>query len=306
MNKTKKQIISGLSIVGIIACCYSGYYSKYLFRPNVNHNSYKETVSTIAPKDNLMVHYLDVGQGDSIFIELPNEETMLIDAGESKSKQNILNYIENLGYEDIDYVVATHPHADHIGSMNTILKEFEINHIFLPNKIHDTKMFNTMLNTIKEKDIPLHFVQTGYKILEKENLIIEVLNPIQNTYSNLNNYSIIIKMDYGESEFLFTGDAEILVEEDLLKNNIDIDSDILKVGHHGSNTSSGQSFIESVSPNIAIISCGINNKYNHPNIETIETLTEQNVEIYRTDILGTIIIEADMEENFIISTKKEK
>lgn len=255
-------------------------------------------------EEEIIIHYLDVGQADSIFIELPNNETMLIDAGDAKSKKTILNYIKALGYNNIDYVVATHPHADHIGSMNNVLKTFSINHIYMPKKTHNTKMFETMLNTIKNNNIPCTFASLGTTIVEKYDLIIEVLSPISATYTNLNNYSLVVKIDYGESEFLFTGDAETLVEQELLTNNIDVDSDVLKVGHHGSSTSSSKEFIEAVSPSIAVISCGRDNKYGFPHKETLQTLKDNKVTIYRTDQLGTIIIKADKYENFSVFSSK--
>ena len=301
MSKNKNKllvIILCLSLIfSLVGCSSSQKQTNTNIESSIG-SSYNETTDTI------IVHYLDVGQGDCIFIELPNKEVMLIDAGESKSKNKIVNYIKTLGYQNIDYVVATHPHADHIGSMNTILNKFTIENIYLPNKMHNTKMFKTMFNTIINQEIPVEFVSLGSKILEQYDLSITVLSPIAENYANLNNYSTIIKIDYGESEFLFTGDAETLVENELLFNQVDIDSEILKVGHHGSNTSSSEDFIEAVSPEIAVISCGINNKYNHPNKETLETLRKQRAEIYRTDEVGTIIIEADKEENFKVLTEK--
>lgn len=257
-------------------------------------------ITTEEKIEKIIVHYIDVGQGDCIFIELPNQKSLLIDAGNSQNYIDIISYIKDLGYFFIDYVVATHPHADHIGSMNKILRNFIVNEFYLPEYIPNTKTFATMFNTIKQQEIMVRWSQAGTTIIENEDLSIKILSPIKNNYSNINNYSLIIKIDYGDSEFLFTGDAEALVEQELLDYNIDIDSDVLKVGHHGSNSSSSEAFIEEVSPNIAVISCGNNNKYNHPHIETINTLTEQNVEIYRTDELGTIIIEADEKENFVV------
>lgn len=254
--------------------------------------------------DKIIVHYIDVGQGDCIFIELPNQKSLLIDAGISKSYKDIVPYIKNLGYFCIDYVIVTHPHADHIGSMEKVLRNFVVNEFFMPECFPKTKMFINMINTVKEQKIPIRLSRSGMTIIEQYDLSIEILSPISYTYSNINNYSLVVKINYGESEFLFTGDAETLVEQELLEHNIDIDSDILKVGHHGSNTSSSEAFTEEVSPDIAIISCGINNKYNHPHIETIETLVEQDIEIYRTDELGTIVIEADKQENFEITTEK--
>lgn len=293
-------IILCLSLIFSLVGCSSSRLQQETITENPVGSFYGET------KDTIVVHYLDVGQGDCIFIELPNQKVMLIDAGENKnkSKNKIINYIKDLGYQKIDYVVATHPHSDHIGGMNTILNKFTVENIYLPNKMHNTKMFKTMLDTIITHEIPLEFISLGSKILEQQELSVMVLSPIYEDYSNLNNYSTIIKIDYGESEFLFTGDAEILVEEEILFNQIDVDSEVLKVGHHGSNTSSSEEFVEAVSPEIAVISCGVNNKYNHPNKETLETLRKQRAEIYRTDEVGTIIIEADKEENFKVFTEK--
>lgn len=307
MLKHTKKIITSLICITLIlslTCC-----SNNPIEVPPNNLISENAVGSFNPIsqnkiDKLIVHYIDVGQGDCIFVELPNKKTLLIDAGTSKSYINIISYIKDLGYFFIDYVVITHPHADHIGSMDKVLRNFIVNEFFMPECFPETKMFNTMLNTIKKQKIPIRLSRNGTIIIEQDNLSIEVLSPINYSYSNTNNYSLVIKIDYGESEFLFTGDAETLVEEELLNNNIDIDSDILKVGHHGSNTSSSEAFIEEVSPNIAVISCGINNKYNHPHIETIETLVEQDIEIYRTDELGTIVIEADKQENFEITTEK--
>jgi competence protein ComEC len=255
-------------------------------------------------ENKIIVHYIDVGQGDCIFVELPNQETLLIDAGTSKSYSTISSYIKDLGYVSIDYVVATHPHADHIGSMNKILRNFIVKEFYMPDCFPKTKMFNTMLNTLELHKIPMILGENGTNIIEQYNLSVEILSPLEQEYSNINNYSLVIKIDYGESEFLFTGDAEALVEEELLNNNIDIDSDILKVGHHGSSSSSSEDFIKEVSPNIAIISCGIDNKYGHPHMETIETFIKQEVEFYQTNNFGTIVIEADKQENFEVITKQ--
>lgn len=304
MFKHTKKIIISLVCVALIlslTCCGNNPIET----PS-NDLTTENAVGSFNPisQDKIIVHYIDVGQGDCIFIELPNQKSLLIDAGTSKSYIDISSYIKDLGYFFIDYVVATHPHADHIGSMEKILRNFIVNEFYMPNCFPKTKMFNTMLNTLKQQEIPISLSGNGTIIIEQYDLSVEILSPIEQKYSNINNYSLVIKIDYGESEFLFTGDAETLIEEELLSNNIDIDSDILKVGHHGSNTSSSEAFVKEVSPDIAVISCGTNNKYNHPHAETIQTLIKQDIEIYRTDELGTIVIEADKQENFEITTEK--
>ena len=300
---TKKIIISLVCVTLILSLTCCG--NNPIETPS-NDLTAENAVGSFNPisQDKIIVHYIDVGQGDCIFIELPNQKSLLIDAGTSKSYIDISSYIKDLGYFFIDYVVATHPHADHIGSMEKILHNFIVNEFYMPNCFPKTKMFNTMLNTLKQQEIPISLSGNGTIIIEQYDLSVEILSPIEQKYSNTNNYSLVIKIDYGESEFLFTGDAETLIEEELLSNNIDIDSDILKVGHHGSNTSSSEAFVKEVSPDIAVISCGTNNKYNHPHTETIQTLIKQDIEIYRTDELGTIVIEADKQENFEITTEK--
>lgn len=296
MSRRNKTIISGLSIICIILSCYSGI----LFKPIENN-----TQSSIVTQENtLTTHFLDIGQGDCIFIELPNEETLLIDSGDKGNADFILQYIQDLGYNKINYVIATHPHADHIGSFTPILQGIEIDKFFLPNKIHSTKLFSTMYDTLIEQNIDYVFVSTGYYLLNENDLTIKVLSPNNIKYSNLNDYSIVIKLDYGESEFLFAGDAEFPIEKELMKNNIDIDSDVFKVSHHGADSANSKDFVQMVSPEISIISCGTPNKYGHPHVQTLDILIEEETEIYRTDELGTIIIEADNNENFTVITEE--
>lgn len=306
MFKHMKKIIITLLCITLIfslTCCSKKpieFSSDDLIPENVVRSANLTSQDSV---NKIIVHYIDVGQGDCIFIELPNRETLLIDAGTSKSYTDIITYIKNLGYVSIDYVVATHPHADHIGSMNKILRDFIVEQFYMPEVYPKTRMFGTMINTIKEKQIPVCLSRYGTIIIEQYDFSIKVLSPISEGYSNINNYSLVIKIDYGESEFLFTGDAEILIEEKLLYNNVDIDSDILKVGHHGSRSSSSEAFVKEVSPDIAVISCGTNNKYGHPHAETINTLVEQDIEFYQTNEVGTIVIEADEKENFKVITE---
>lgn len=298
MSKRNKVIISGLTIACIILGCYSGV----LFKSTNNDIQF----TVVTQEDTLTTHFLDIGQGDCIFIELPNEETLLIDSGDKGNADFILQYIQDLGYDKINYAIATHPHADHIGSFTPILQGIKIDKFFLPNKIHSTKLFSTMYDTLNEQNIDYVFVSTGDYLLNEKDLTIKVLSPDNIKYSNLNDYSIVIKLDYGESEFLFTGDAEHPIEKKLIENNIDIDSDILKVSHHGADSANSKNFIQTVSPEISIISCGTPNKYGHPHVQTLDILTEQNTEIYRTDELGTIIITTDNQENFVVVTEEGK
>ena len=243
--------------------------------------------------ENLKVHFIDVGQGDCEFIELPNDETMLIDAGNQGNGNEIVSYISALGYDKLDYVIATHPHADHIGGMATVLNAFEIGKMYMPKKEHTSQTFENMLDTIEEKGIALHTAKSGVNIISTDNLSVDLLAPIGNSYSDLNNYSAVCKITYGNDSFLFMGDAEDIVENELLSGNASLNADVLKVGHHGSSYSSTNAFVKAVSPQYAVISCGAGNQYRHPHFETLATLSDFNTNVYRTDESGTIIITSD-------------
>ena len=250
----------------------------------------------------MRVHFIDVGQGDCSFIELGNGQTMLIDAGNPEDGDDIVEYIKDLQYGDIDYVVATHPHDDHIGGMAEVLKTFPVEKMYMPNAVHTSYSFENLLNVIDEKDIDLKVAKTGTSILSSGPIDIDILSPVQEEYSEMNNYSAVVRIIYGESSFLFTGDAEKIVESEILDSEIDVD--VLKVGHHGSNSSSSEVFINATTPQIAVISCGQDNIYGHPDYAVLSLLNENDVKIYRTDEAGTIRVTADQEDNITVDKKE--
>lgn len=243
--------------------------------------------------DKLVAHYLDVGQGDSIFIELPNDQTMLIDSGENYHGAAIIEYIEDCGHDKIDYLVGTHPHSDHIGSMAYIVRNFDIGSVYLPDASTNTYTYEKMLEAIKKKGLKVTTAKTGVNILsDSENsLNINILAPSSTKgVKNLNNTSIIIKLKYGGTSFLFTGDAE---KAELKTLSGDLFAAVLKVGHHGSDTSTPQTLIDSVKPKIAVISVGEDNEYGHPSPKTLKRLENAGCEIYRTDLQQTIAVTSD-------------
>ena len=249
----------------------------------------------------MRVHFIDVGQGDCSFIELGNGQTMLIDAGNPENGDDIVEYIKDLQYGDIDYVVATHPHDDHIGGMAEVLKAFSVEKMYMPNAAHTSYSFEKLLNVIEEKDIDLNVAKSATSILNSGPIDIDILSPVHEEYSDTNNYSAVVRIIYGESAFLFTGDAEKTVEGEILNSEIDVD--VLKVGHHGSNSSSSEAFIEATTPQIAVISCGQDNMYGHPDYEVLSILDENNVKVYRTDEAGTIMVTADQKDNITVDKK---
>lgn len=238
----------------------------------------------------LTVHYLDVGQGDSIFLEFPDETCMLIDASIADYGDDIVETISEMGYERIDYVVATHPHADHIGGMREVLNAFEIGCIYLPDTSTSTNTYIKMAETILDLEIEAKVAEAGVVILESSDIKAEFLAPSEIDESDQNQNSAVILLTYGETKFLFMGDADTEIEDSLGKA---VDCDVLKVGHHGSRTASGKTFLANASPAYAIISCGEGNSYGHPHAEAMDRLNASGATVLRTDLLGTISICSD-------------
>lgn len=260
---------------------------KNLFNQNNNQNQ-NDYINT--NNDLLKVHYLDVGQGDSIFVELPNNETMLIDAAESYQSENIINYLKNLNYQKIDYVIGTHPHTDHIGGLKDIINTFEIGKIYMPKVGSTTKTYESLLMAIKDKNLKINTAKAGTSIIDTDALKINILAPNNSIYTELNNYSVVTKITYGTTKFLFMGDAEKLSENEIKEN---VTADVIKIGHHGSNTSSSIDFIKKVNAKYGIISVGLNNKYNLPKEETITNWENSGTKIYLTSTNGTIRASSD-------------
>ena len=249
----------------------------------------------------MRVHFIDVGQADSAFIELGNGQTMLIDAGRSGNASTIVNYIKGLQYETIDYVVASHPHDDHIGGMATVLGSFNIGKMYMPKQAHTITAFTNMLDVIDNKNIELYTAKAGASILSSGIIDIDVLAPFADSDSNLNNVSAVVRITYGKTVMLFTGDAEHVIENQLL--NSGIDADVLKVGHHGAGSASSSGFIKAVSPEVAVISVGEGNSYGHPHADTLAILNEVGGKIYRTDEQGTIVVTADQNKKITVDKK---
>ncbi len=249
----------------------------------------KTSVSTFSG-DTLRVNYIDVGQGDSIFIQLPNKKTMLIDAGEAYEADNVINYLNNLGIKKIDYVVGTHPHTDHIGGLEEVINTFDVGAIYMPKVSSNSKTFEDLLTTISNKGLKVKTAKSGVVVLDEDNLKLEFIAPNSDNYSNLNNYSAVLKLTYLDNTFLFMGDAETLSEDEI---TCDVDADVIKVGHHGSDSSSSVEFVKKVSPEYAIIMVGEGNSYNHPYQSIIDRYESVGAKVLRTDLDGNIVCDSD-------------
>ena len=238
----------------------------------------------------LFLTMIDVGQADS-FLLVQDETVALVDCGTRSTGKDVVEYLKGLGINKIDYVFGTHPHDDHMGGMYDIITNFEIGKIILP-KVESGKVTSNwyikLMQEIKTGDYELEYAKVGttYGLGEA---IIKVIGPISSPEDNLNNYSIVLKVSFGEMDVIMTGDAETEVEKEILESGENIDAEILKVGHHGSNTSSSEEFIDAISPDYALISAKVGNKYEHPMESTMNKLESRYIEVYRTDENGTVV-----------------
>lgn len=240
----------------------------------------------------LKVHYIDVGQADSILIQAPAGENMLIDAGNVADSETVVNYLKSKGISKIDILVGTHPHEDHVGGMSAVVNSFNIGKIYMPQVTTTTQAYANLIVAIKNKELTINSPVPG-NTFNLGSSTFTILAPNSSSYDDLNNSSIVLKMVYHNNKFLFTGDAEALSENEMMNKGYDLSADVLKVGHHGSDSSTSDSFLAKVNPKYAIISVGKNNSYGHPNEGILQKLANASVNVFRTDEQGTIVCTSD-------------
>ena len=241
----------------------------------------------------MYLHYINVDQGDAILIQV-NNKNLLIDSGPKSHKKQLVKFLNDLNISKLDYVIATHPHEDHIGNMNTVLNSYKVQSFYAPKVYSYTKSFEQMIDSLKSNNLKINPIKRGCNTINLGfQTNVEVFSPINDTYDNENNYSPVIKISFGNNSFLFTGDAEKEIEDKLILLNDDLKADILKVSHHGSSSSTSDSFLNRVSPKYAVISVGKNNIYDHPNDTIISKLNTYNIDILRTDIQNNITLISD-------------
>ena len=276
MQKKQKHLIL-LSLVIILMLTISSCWSKPAF---------------YIDKNKLIIHYIDVGQGDSILIQI-HGKNMLIDAGTTESTKGLINYLKKQKISKLDYIIETHPHEDHIGAMSKIIDTFKIDKFYAPKITANTKAFDNMVASLQKKSLKIRIAKAGLNLDLGNDIKCEILAPNSDAYTDINNYSAVIKLVFGNTTFIFEGDAEKLSEDEMINKGYDLACDVLKVGHHGSRTATSEEFLSQTHPKIAIISCGLNNDYGHPHKPTLSKLNAINSKIYRTDKDGTILLESD-------------
>lgn len=249
------------------------------------------TKTSTSPSDLLEVHFLDVGQGDSILIQTPGrKENILIDGGPREAGPAVVKYLKEHGVEKINLLIATHPHEDHIGGLVEVLKDFPVERIIDSGKKHTSSTYRNYIKLIAQKQIPIS-QGLGERIVFSPNIELHILGPKKQNYEDLNNFSVVSRLVYGKVAFLFTGDMEKEGERDLAGE--DLKADVLKVGHHGSRSSTSAHFLRQVQPKIAIISLGAHNDYGHPHDITLKKLAKEKIDVYRTDLNGNVTVTTD-------------
>ncbi len=234
----------------------------------------------------MTVHFIDVGQGDSLLAE-SDGHFLLVDAGENDQGDTVVSYLREAGVTSLDYVIGTHPHSDHIGGLDDVIRAFDVEAVILPPVAHTTKTFEDVLDAVQEKNLTLTQPVPGDSY-DLGDAAFTILAPQADYGDDLNNWSVGIRLACSDGALVACGDAEAQAEEDIAASGLTLSADVLKVGHHGSCTSTSDVFLQAVSPAWAVISCGKENSYGHPHEETLKKLEDAGIAVLRTDLLGNI------------------
>lgn len=265
-----------------------------------------ETIPVGPAEGTMQVDIIDVGQGESILITT-STSAVLIDAGENNKGAVVLDHLAARGVDHLDLAIGTHPHSDHIGGLDTVLEAIPTDKVLMgyvpENRLPTTKTYLDVLEVLDKKQIPLEFPQPGEQYEIDGGGILTILGPVEE-FEDLNNCSLICRIDFGDISFLFSGDAEESAELAVLETGADIDVDVMTMGHHGSRTSSCKAYFQAASPEYAAISCGKDNDYGHPHKETVTKLKNAGVTYYRTDLSGTITYKTDGQTITAVETER--
>lgn len=262
------------------------------------------SAATVSASENLTVHFLDVGQGDSELIQF-NGKNVLIDGGTQDMGPRVESYLRDHGVSSLDLLIATHPHEDHIGGLITILNDIPIKQVLDSGQTHTSQTFENYLNLIDRKNIPFTVAERGQTIDLDPRLKIEVLSPPATPIADdLNQNSVVLKITYNKVSFLLMGDAGFEAEDSIMAAGYDLKSTVLKIGHHGSSSSTGSAFLSKVRPEVEVIEVGAGNDYGHPTQKTLSALQSTSSQVYRTDTNGNIVVTTDGQTYTVTSEKQ--
>ena len=261
-----------------------------------------ENSHSLLSNSNLEVHFLDIGQGDSIYIRTPDNQDILIDGGPDKNVLSELGKVMPYWDHDIDVMILTHPHSDHVTGLVEVLRRYDVKQIYYTGVLHTAPDYIAWLEEIQKQQIPLNIVQSFFEMDFGNEIVLQFLYPqyeLKNKkVSELNNSSIVNKLIYKNTAFLFTGDAEEEQEEELLQMNLDLSADVFKAGHHGSSSSNSEEFLFTVDPEFVVIQCGENNEFGHPHERVLARFERLGYQVFRNDLDGTVSFYSDGEAVF--------
>ena len=295
-QKTVRRL-TALALAAALALGFAACDGSAVIQPPQN-NSGIETTQPSA-EENFQMHFIDVGQALSVLVECDGQ-FMLYDGGNVDDGSLVVSYLQNQGVEELQYVFCSHAHEDHVGGLAAALAYFPANHVYSPVTEASTKCFQNFIKYTQQQGLQVEVPAVG-TVWQLGSATVQLLGPIKQ-YNDTNDTSLVLRIDYGSTSFLLTGDMESDAERDLVESGANLKVDVLQVGHHGSSTSSSYIFMNAVLPEMGIISCGANNKYGHPHEETLSILRDAGVDTYRTDLLGTITIGSDG-SNYTVSSE---
>lgn len=304
--KTLMTKFSVLMILVLLVGCAQNGLTNAPIQSDPNQNTKQTAVSTDTKETNhpiatqtpnkvqgeLKVHYIDVGQGASQLIIGPTGKTILIDAGNNDKASVVVDYLKKQKVSKIDILIGTHPDADHVGGLDKVIDSFDVSKIYMPKVQSNTKTFEDVLLAIQRKGLKVSTAQAGLTLDWESDAGLKIIAPI-GQHTETNDMSAVIHLTFGSTSFMFTGDAETKSEQEMIESKVDLQSDVLLVGHHGSRSSTSQAFLDAVKPSYAVIQVGRGNNYGHPTSEVLKRLSDQGIKIYRNDEQGNIVFTTD-------------